>query len=48
MSAESKELLENWLNEQMETELPGAKERLAAAEAAAASAGAAANAKNAR
>jgi DNA-binding response OmpR family regulator len=35
LSAGSRGLLENWLNEQMEAQLPGAAERIAAAEAAA-------------
>lgn len=35
LAAESLQVLENWLNEQMETQLPGAKERIAAADSAA-------------
>ena len=35
LSAESRGLLESWLNEQMESQLPGAAERIAAAETAA-------------
>ncbi len=34
LPAKSQELLETWLNQQMEVELPGAKERIAAADAA--------------